>query len=310
MRCLICLDSFHETITYTAQTSNRLEEQTRNKSAVLNCRHFIYEEDAAIITGVSTTLSFWSAYKAWKRLTDVCESPSTTYDLSSSHAGAPAKLCFDVFTDISLPTSAAFRVTNKEESEVQQKDMKAAFELRTRKKRVSIEMWRFFLLDKPLTRERNSHSLAKLDAYEQWSTVPCVSMFNGRQCFVGITCLRGDLPADEETKGEEGVEEDDEACSASYLSVPYTEDRFPTGGDSDEEGKVKGKTARSTGENPVLLLCHSCMDRTRTACQSMWTHLSNGLHVDKHVALQQRLNPLENTNCTNTSRGRIKDIYP
>ncbi|TGZ52323.1 hypothetical protein CRM22_010654 [Opisthorchis felineus] len=83
--------------------------------------------------------------------------------------------------------------------------------------------------------------------------------------------LRDDLPADEEIKGEADVEEDDEACSASYLSVPYTEDRFPTGDDSDEEDKAKGRTARSTGENPVLLLCHSCMDRTRTACQSMWT---------------------------------------
>ncbi|TGZ52321.1 hypothetical protein CRM22_010654 [Opisthorchis felineus] len=124
-----------------------------------------------------------SAYKAWKRLTDLCESPSTTYDLSSSHAGAPAKL--------------------------------------------------------------------RLSSHGQ--------------------SLRDDLPADEEIKGEADVEEDDEACSASYLSVPYTEDRFPTGDDSDEEDKAKGRTARSTGENPVLLLCHSCMDRTRTACQSMWT---------------------------------------
>ncbi|KER25102.1 hypothetical protein T265_07390 [Opisthorchis viverrini] len=75
-----------------------------------------------------------------------------------------------------------------------------------------------------------------------------------------------ELPEDEEHRGEE-EEDDDEHYSASYLSVPYTEDRFPTGGDSDEEDEAKGRT----GENPVLLLCHSCMDRTRTACQSMWT---------------------------------------
>ncbi|KAG5453489.1 hypothetical protein CSKR_113964, partial [Clonorchis sinensis] len=117
-----------------------------------------------------------------------------------------------------------------------------------------------------------------------------IQLLNSSQLNYATRSLRGDLPADEETKGEEGVEEDDEACSASYLSVPYTEDRFPTGGDSDEEGKVKGKTARSTGENPVLLLCHSCMDRTRTACQSMWTKCQT-IKMPKKVKRQKKKPP-------------------
>ncbi|KER25104.1 hypothetical protein T265_07392 [Opisthorchis viverrini] len=74
-------------------------------------------------------------------------------------------------------------------------------------------------------------------------------------------------------------------CDALHIAgALYTEDRFPTGGDSDEEDEAKGRT----GENPVLLLCHSCMDRTRTACQTMWTtqeelrYTSPGLYAIKH----------------------------
>ncbi|GAA50321.1 hypothetical protein CLF_104371 [Clonorchis sinensis] len=70
------------------------------------------------------------------------------------------------------------------------------------------------------------------------------------------SCALQDIDKKDVTEDDQEEDDDDEPHSASYLSVPYTEDRHSLG-DEDEVAKPR---------NSVAAACQSCMDR-------VWTYM-------------------------------------